>query len=388
MRYGASGTTPGEPMDDGWDGRGGVGGTWELRSWRGGRRPRPGRRGLRLAAWCAATALLLVISSATYLYLRFDGNVRGVDINGLLGGHRPADPHNGSMDILVLGSDSRSGANREAGGGTDDGTARSDTAMVIHLHRGHRDASIVSIPRDTLVDRPACRKPDGTDVPAASGVMFNEAYGAGGPACAVRTVETMTGVRMDHYAEVDFTGFQRLVDALGGVKITTARDIADDKSHLRLKAGTHLLDGRQALGLVRTRHGVGDGSDLGRVRLQQAFIRALADRVNSLGLLTSPSRLYTVADSATGALTTDSELASVQALVEFAERLKHLRSERIVMVTMPVRYDVDDPNRVVPYVSEDRQVWAALRADRPIPRAVVRGSAAQDPTAAAVFGAG
>jgi LCP family protein required for cell wall assembly len=373
-------------MDDGRDGLGGVGGTWELRSWRGGRRPRPTNRGLRLAAWCAATALLVVISTATYLYLRFDGNVRGVDINGLLGGNRPADPHNGSMDLLMLGSDSRSGANREAGGGTDDGSARSDTAMVIHLHQGHRKASIVSIPRDTLVDRPACRKPDGAEVPAASGVMFNEAYAAGGPACAVRTVEAMTGIRMDHYAEVDFTGFQRLVDALGGVRITTTRDIADDKSHLRLTAGTHLLDGRQALGLVRTRHGVGDGSDLGRLRLQQAFVRALVDRVNSLGLLTSPSNLYAAADSATGALTTDSELASVRALAEFAESVKDLRSQRIVMVTMPVRYDADNANRVVPYVSKDRQVWAALRADRPIPRAAVRGSAAEDPTAAPVAG--
>lgn len=371
-------------MDDGRHGTGDTGGTWELRRWRGTRRPRAG--GLRLATWCTAGIVLLAFGALGYVYLKLDGNLRGVDINALLGGDRPADVDNGSMDILVLGSDSRSGANQKAGGGTDDGTARSDTAMIFHLHHGHRSASVVSIPRDTLIDRPPCRKPDGSPAPAASDVMFNEAYAVGGPACAIKTVETMSGIRMDHYVEIDFTGFQHLVDGLGGVPITTTKDIADHDSHLRLKAGTHVLDGRQALGLVRTRHGVGDGSDLGRVRLQQAFLRALAERVDSLGLLTSPAKLYDIADTATSSLTTDTELASVRALVGLAESMKDLGPERIAMVTMPVRYDVDDPNRVVPYPSKDRQVWAALRADRAIPRSALRGSAAEDSSTTALVG--
>jgi LCP family protein required for cell wall assembly len=382
-------------MDDGTDGTGGsggtgapdwTGGTWELRKWRGRRRPRP--RGLWLATWCTAGIVLLAFGAIGYLYARFDGNIRGIDINALLGGDRPADSDNGSLDILVLGSDSRSGANREAGGGPDDGSARSDTAMIVHLYEGHRKASVVSIPRDTLVDRPTCRKPDGAVVPAARGVMFNEAYAVGGPACAVRTVESMSDIRMDHYVEIDFSGFERLVDALGGVKVTTRADIADEDSHLRLKAGTHVLDGEQALGLVRTRHGVGDGSDLGRVRLQQAFVRALVERVDSLGLLTSPTSLYDVADAATSSLTTDSELASVRGLVELAESMRDLKADRITLVTMPVRYDAVHPNRVVPYVSKDRQVWAALRADRSIPAEALQGSAAEDPTMATVVAPG
>lgn len=362
----------------------GTGGTWELRDLRG-RSPARARL-MRIATLCAVGAVLLALGAASYLYVRFDGNIKAIDINALLGGDRPADPDNGSTDILVLGSDSRSGDNRETGGGTDDGTARSDTAMIVHLYEGHREASVVSIPRDTLIDRPACRKPEGGWAPAATGVMFNESYSVGGPACAVRTVETMTGIRMDHYIEVDFTGFAHLVDALGGVRVTTTRDIDDDKSHLRLKAGTHVLDGKQALGLVRTRHGVGDGSDLGRVRLQQAFLKALVERVDSLGVLTSPTRLYAIADTATSALTTDSELASVRGLVGLAESMRELSPDRMVMATMPVRFDVNDPNRVVPYLSKDRQVWDALRADRPIPRSALRGSAAEDPTTAAVVG--
>ena len=122
--------------------------------------------------------------------------------------------------------------------------------------------------------------------------MFNTAYEVGGPACAVKTVEQMSGIRMDHYVEVDFTGFKKLIDALGGVPVTTNKPIKDDKSHLDLQAGKHTLNGEQALGLVRTRHGVvGDGSDLGRIQLQQAFIKALIGQVKSVGVFSNPAKL-------------------------------------------------------------------------------------------------
>ncbi|MDX2645193.1 LCP family protein [Streptomyces sp. PA03-1a] len=342
------------------------------------RRRSPRRRALRITAWVVATFLLLATTAVGCLYLKLNGNIRGIDINALLGRDRPADVDNGSMDILVLGSDSRSGSNQKAGGGQDDGTARSDTAMIVHVYQGHHRASVVSIPRDTLVDRPACAEPGGGTAPPRRGEMFNEAYSIGGPACAVKTAETMTGIRMDHYIEVDFSGFQHLIDALGGVTVTTSQAISDNRSHLHLPAGTHHLDGKQALGLVRTRHGVGDGSDLGRIRLQQAFLSALVDRVNSIGLLSSPTRLYEIADTATGAITTDSELASVKKLVGLGESLKDLGSKDINMVTMPVRYDPADPNRVLPIPDQAEQVWAALRADKPIPRSATKGSAGDD----------
>jgi LCP family protein required for cell wall assembly len=330
----------------------------------------PRRKALRVAAWTAAMAVLLALTGAGYIYVKLNGNIKGVDINGALGTDRPTNFDNGSMDILVLGSDSRSGANKKAGGGDDDGTARSDTAMIVHIYKGHKKATVVSIPRDTLVDRPSC-----TGAAAAKGAMFNTAYAVGGPACAVKTVESMTGIRMDHYIEVDFTGFEHLIDALGGVKVTTAQDIDDNDSHLHLKAGTHTLTGKQALGLVRTRHGVGDGSDLGRIKLQQAFVKALIDRIDSLGLLTSPTKLFKVADTATGAITTDSDLASVGDLVGLAQSVEGLSSKHVSMVTMPVTYDPADPNRVVPLRAKADQVWAALRADRAVPKSATTGSA-------------
>jgi anionic cell wall polymer biosynthesis LytR-Cps2A-Psr (LCP) family protein len=180
---------------------------------------------------------------------------------------------------------------------------------------------------------------------------------------------------MDHYLEVDFAGFQKLIDELGGVRVTTTRDIRDPDSHLDLEAGTHRLDGEQALGLVRTRHGVGDGSDLGRIQLQQAFVKALVDQVGHIGLFTSPKKLYALADTATKAVTTDSDLGSVNALVSFAGGLKGITPADLTMVTLPVRYDPADPNRVIVAGTKAQQVWTALKNDRPIPRAATEGTA-------------
>ncbi|GAB2827312.1 LCP family protein [Streptomyces chlorus] len=325
--------------------------------------------GLKAMAWTAAAILVLGGAGVGYVYVRLNGNLTSIDIGRLLGTDRPEKAGNGSENILVLGSDTRSGGNQKLGGGADNGSARSDTAMIVHVHEGHKKASVVSVPRDTIVDRPECTDTEGAAHPAANGVMFNSVYTTGGAACAVKTVESMTDLRMDHYLEVDFSGFRELVDELGGVEITTTKDIDDPDSHLELAAGTHRLDGAQALGLVRTRHGVGDGSDLGRIQLQQAFVRALAQQVKDIGLFTDPKKLYDIADTATRTVTTDSDLGSVNSLMAFAGGLRDIDPAGLHMVTMPVRYDPADPNRVLPQKEKARLVWDALRNDEPIPRA-------------------
>ncbi|MFD3927390.1 LCP family protein [Streptomyces sp. NPDC058614] len=333
------------------------------------------RKGLLITAWVAAGIVVLGGTGAGYLYFKLNGNIKSVDINQALGTDRPTKVDNGSENILVLGSDTRSGSNEKLGGGTDDGSARSDTAMVVHVYEGHKSASVVSIPRDTLVERPSCTDANGVTHDAASEVMFNSAYSTGGAACAVKTVESMSGIRMDHYIEVDFSGFQKLIDDLGGVKITTTQDINDPDSHLNLTAGTHTLNGEQALGLVRTRHGVGDGSDLGRIQLQQAFIKALMNQVKSIGLLTSPTKLLELADTATNAITTDSDLKSVNDLVSFAGGLKGISSSKMTMVTMPVQYDSANANRVLIDEAKDKLVWDALKNDQVIPKSATEGTA-------------
>ncbi|MEV5879176.1 LCP family protein [Streptomyces sp. NPDC052101] len=353
------------------------GGSGPRKGGKGRRRKAPSgsRRALRVTAWTLAGVVVLGGAGIGYVYFKLNGNIKSVDIDQALGNDRPRKIDNGSENILVLGSDSRSGSNKKLGGGVDDGSARSDTAMIVHVYEGHKKASVVSIPRDTLVDRPVCTDTKGTTHPAASGAMFNESYGTGGAACAVKTVESITGIRMDHYLEVDFEGFQRLIDDLGGVPVTTTKNIDDPQSHLSLKAGTHTLTGEQALGLVRTRHGVGDGSDLGRIQLQQAFVKALINQVEHVGVFTSPKKLYDLADTATKTVTTDSDLGSVNSLIDFADGLKGIGSNHMTMVTMPVQYDPADPNRVVMARSKAQLVWDALKNDRPIPKAATEGTA-------------
>ncbi|QHC25444.1 LCP family protein [Streptomyces sp. GS7] len=332
------------------------------------------RRALTVTLCALVGAVLLGGAGLGYVYFKLNGNLKGVDINAALGQDRPKNVDNGSMDILVMGSDSRAGKNGEYG--KDEGGARSDTAMVVHVFKGHQKASVVSIPRDTLVTRPSCTK-DGRTVPAERRAMFNTAFEVGGPACAVKTVESMSGIRMDHFVEVDFTGFKKLIDALGGVDITTTKPINDRYSHLHLQPGKHTLNGEDALGLVRTRHGVpgGDGSDLGRIQLQQTFVKALMNQVRNVGVLTNPAKLYSIADTATKAVTTDTDLNSVPQLTGLAKTLGGITSDHIEMVTLPVEYDPVNPSRVLPLTEQGRLVWDALRNDQDIPKSALKGSA-------------
>ncbi|AYV29952.1 LCP family protein [Streptomyces sp. CJ_13] len=347
------------------------------------RKPPARRRALGVAAWSAAGVVLLGGAGLGYYYVKFNGNLKTVDIDAALGSDRPRNVDNGSMDILVLGSDSRGGANSEYGR-DDGGSARSDTAMIIHLYEGHEKASVVSIPRDTMINRPSCATSEGKTDPGSSRAMFNESFTVGGAACAVKTVEKMSGIRMDHYIEVDFTGFKKIIDKLGGVEVTTTKPIKDGASHLNLAAGTNKLNGEQALGLVRTRKSVGDGSDLGRIQLQQAFIKALIKQVKGIGVFDNPKRLLDVADTATKAITTDKSLGDVKSLMGFAQSLQGIDAGDMQMITLPVAGDPRDLNRVVPLTKESKLVWDSLLADKPIPAEATENSAGDKGTAGSI----
>ncbi|WP_405870016.1 MULTISPECIES: LCP family protein [unclassified Streptomyces] len=338
-------------------------------------RPR-GRRStvLKIAGLTVAGLLVVGAGAAGWAYWHLNNNIKSVDINSALGDDRPAKAvttpaasasatplPTGSLNILVLGSDSRSGkANKALGGGSSSG-ARSDTAMVVHIDAGRSSATVVSIPRDTLVTRPSCPLKSGGSTAVTYGAMFNSAYSVGGAVCAVKTVESITDVRMDHYIEIDFSGFAKLVNALGGVTVTTDQDIDDDDSHLHLAAGTHKLNGKQALALARTRHGIGDGSDLGRIGLQQKLVKALLEQISSTSLFTDPAKLYTVAEAVTSSLTTDTGLDSLSELVDLGRSLKGLSADDVKTVMMPVVTAPSDPNRVVAKEPAASALWESLR---------------------------
>ncbi|MFE1291950.1 LCP family protein [Streptomyces sp. NPDC058751] len=345
----------------------------------GGRRragpERTGGRRIGRKILLGLTVLVLAAGGTGYwLYSGLDGNIKGVDLDKAIGDDRPAKLPTSGQNILVLGSDSRAGANAALKTGDVSG-ARSDTALVMHIPEGRQKAVAVSIPRDTLVTRPECTEDDGTKVPSAKRVMFNSVYSQVGSACVVKTVEQISGIRMDHYMEIDFAGFKDLVDAIGGVTVTVDKDIRDNSSGLDLTAGTHRLDGTQSLQFVRTRHGVGDGSDLGRIGLQQQFMTALLSEIKQQDLLGSPAKTYGIADSLTQALTTDSELASLTALAEFGRSMNGVDPATMETIMLPVAYDKADPNRVVAAEPQASALWKALRTDSEVPESAKKSPA-------------
>ena len=337
---------------------------------------RPSRRHRVWRGLLLGLLVLVLAAGGTgwWLYHDLDANLGNVDIDKALGDHRPAKLPESGQNILVLGSDSRAGANAALGTGHVSG-ARSDTTLVIHIPDGRARATAVSIPRDTLVTRPECVGRSGSTLPSAHRVMFNSVYSLAGPACVVKTVEAMSGIRMDHYMEIDFAGFTDLVDALGGVDVTTDQAIDDTRTGLHLPAGTHHLDGRQSLRFVRTRHGIGDGSDLGRIGLQQQFLMAVLSKVKQQQILTSPTKLYRVADAATKSLTTDSGIGSLTKLAEFGKSLKAIDPDTLQTLMLPVAYDTQDRNRVVAAQPQADELWKALRADKPVPASAKRSPA-------------
>ncbi|MEU5894622.1 LCP family protein [Streptomyces venezuelae] len=338
-----------------------------------GSRRKPRKKALRYVAWGALGLVLAGGGGVAYAWQHLDGNIQGTDVDAALGHDRPAEQRDGSMNILLLGSDSRAGTHGRYGAGVQG--ARADTAMVLHVDKTHQKASVVSIPRDTMVERPQCVTSHGAAA-GAQQAMFNSSYQVGGPACTVKTVEQMSGLRMDHYLEVDFKGFQKLIDELGGVDITTHKAIKDPNSGLSLTAGKHTLKGEDALALVRTRHGVGDGSDLGRIQLQQAFIKALIHRADTVDPLSNPAKAYGLADTATKTVSADSDLASADKLLGLAKDLKGVGPDDTDMVTMPVTYDAQDAGRVLPHDKASHQVWNALRHDKAIPKSATEQSVA------------
>lgn len=334
-----------------------------------------GQRIRRAILWTLLVVVLATAGTGYWLYNRLDDNIESFDIDDAVNGERPEKLATGARDILVLGSDSRSGDNKDLAGGNVGGTARSDTAMVVHIPEGRQKAVAISIPRDTLVSRPECTEKDGTKLPAAERVMFNSVYTSAGPGCVINTVEKMSGVRIDHYMEIDFSGFKELVDAIGGVTVTVDQPIRDKESGLDLTAGSHKLDGTESLAFVRTRHGIGDGSDLGRIGLQQEFMIALLKEVKSQDLLGSPAKSFKIADSLTQSLTTDSGLDSLTKLAEFARSMDGVNPASMETIMLPVAYDKIDPNRVVAAEPQATELWKAIRNDSEIPASAKKSPA-------------
>jgi LCP family protein required for cell wall assembly len=317
--------------------------------------------------WVVAGVVLAVLGVTAFTawsaYQRLNSNIATIDPTDGLGDVRPA-KENQALNVLAIGSDTREGANNVIGG---DSPGLADTTMVVHLSADNTWAAGVSIPRDSMVQMPDCVGPDGRIVPGGLR-QFNAAYPIGGPVCVQRTVESLTGLRIDHFVVVDFVGFVDMVDAVGGVTIYIPEPISDPNSKIYFEAGCQTLDGKQALDYVRVRKGVGggDGSDTGRIERQQAFLTSLIQKVTSSGVLFNPIELYDFLDAVTRSVTTDPGIGSIRSMASVAVRVREIGLESIEFTTVPYEVYPPDPNRVQWAQPEADEMWAKLIADEPL----------------------
>jgi LCP family protein required for cell wall assembly len=266
----------------------------------------------------------------------------------------------GGANILLVGSDTREGQT-QAEAGQDDGS-RNDVTILIHISADHTQMTAVSFPRDLMVDIPACTGTGGATYPAETYQQFNTTLGEG-LGCTVATVESMTGLTIPYAAEITFDGVIEMSNAIGGVDVCVAQAIDDTDSGLVLSAGTHTLEGLQALQFLRTRHGVGDGSDLARISSQQVFLSAMMRKIVSGGTLSSPLKLYGLASAAVKNMTLSTSLSDTTTMVQLGLALKGIDLANVLFVQYPAATDPQNSNRVVPDEATAAILDADLKAD-------------------------
>ncbi|MEY9215310.1 LCP family protein required for cell wall assembly [Thermobifida halotolerans] len=322
------------------------------------------RRGLSLGGWVAVGTTALVIGSSLTAYgAYYDiyGNINQetVDTDAW---DRPTKIE-GALNIMVIGSDVRSGDNAEYGGEVEG--ERPDTLLIAHISPSYDGAILVNLPRDSMVDMPAC-EPNG-DRPGmqAQRGMINSAMNYGGVQCQWKVVEQLTGIHIDHFVSVDFTGFKEMVDAIGGVEMCIPAPVDDPKAKLTLEAGQQTLNGEQALGYMRSRYGQGDGSDLSRIERQQVFLGAMLRKIMSGEIMSSPTSIYSFLGSVTDSITVDDQF-TVDKMTDIAIQMREVDMENIRFVTVPNGAHPDDPNRVAWTQPDADQLFQAIANDTEI----------------------
>nr|WP_229914764.1 LCP family protein [Streptomyces chartreusis] len=335
---------------------------------------RPRRR--RVLRW-SATVLAVVIlgtAGAGYLYYQhLNGNLKKDDLNIGDAKDRAAESEANAagqtpLNILLIGSDARDTEENQKLGGAKEtfgGTPLADVQMLLHVSADRSNMSVVSMPRDTLVDIPKCTDPDSGDVfESRQRTMTNQSLGRGGPGCTVATWEKLTDIHIDHFMMIDFSGVVSMADAIGGVPVCVDKNIhsKDSQGHgsgLKLEKGTTYVKGEQALQWLRTRYGFEDGSDLARAKAQHQYMNSMVRELRKNAKLSNPNKLRKLAEAATNALTVDEGIGTVAKLYDLAGELKKVPTSRITMTTMPNQYvgsrvePTEDATKLFRLVRED-----------------------------------
>jgi len=348
----------------------------------GWRAPRRGRRasqprgrrsrhslGQRAAAWTSVVLVGVLVGGALVAYAKYRSywdSIKRVDVAGLIGPQPPK--YTNAENILLIGSDTRTG---QRGIGGQVGCNCSDTLMLLHISPGRHAITVMNIPRETMVPILACAASDGTPGQTAQPgqlELINAALAFGGPACTWKTFEAVTAIHVDHFIQLDFTGFEKIINDLGGVNICLPFPVSIPQSGLYLSKGKHHVFGREALAFWRTREGVGTGSDLQRIQRDQYEMAALVQGIEHSGLLNSPTKMLRVVRDAADAMTTDTGLDQ-NAMLQIADSLRGITASSVRFVTAP---NVPYPANINDVVFEQPQadtLFTAIAHDSTLPKA-------------------
>lgn len=308
---------------------------------------------------------------------------QSVSMNDDTASMQPIDINAGTaINIMVIGQDTRSGAENAAIGGNDPNAAnnhQSDTNMIVHISADRNHVDIISLPRDSIINAPACNT--GSDIiPARNNVMLNSvfptAYNAThddgiAASCLVNTVNTLTGLDMQQFILVDFSGLSDMINSIDGVDVCIPQDLHDDNTGLDLKRGLQHLDGVQATQYARIRHGLNtDGSDIMRTVRQQHLVKALMHKLKDDSILSNPTKLYNLANAALSHVKMSSGLADVGVITGLAYSLRGMdMSTSVNAITVPTEPYIADPNRVQ-WSDNASKIWDALQTDKPVSQAI------------------
>lgn len=327
---------------------------------------RPVRRLLSYTAMGLAAVLVATVGVATFSVWRLSSNLETVDLSI---GNDTEIPQfqnqQGAFNVLVVGSDSRE--NQESADSSEHDGELNDVTMLLHVHEDHQGATVISFPRDLLVDFPTCppQEEGGFEVPPGSGAQLNTALERGGLPCAVALIESMTGLEIPYVAKITFDGVINMSTAVGGVPVCFAGAISDRRSGLEIpEAGTFDLEGEDALAFLRTRYGIGDGSDLSRISAQRVFMSSLVRKIQSDEVLGSFTSLYRIAQVASENMTLSTSLSDPTTMVGMANVLRQIPLETMQFVTYPVQ---PAGNRVIPDYYTAGLMMEMVRNDEVIP---------------------
>lgn len=333
--------------------------------------PHPFSQLLKVLA--VAVAVVLVSATGVAAYAAYDLTASLTDGAVPLEDQPPVPPDigqiEGGVNLVVAGTDA---CEPDVGGqfgqrctGPDAVGERNDVTMLVNISDNPRRVRVISFPRDLIIPIAECTTEDGS-VRGGGTAMINTAYETGGLNCVVKTVSQLSGLNIQFAAKVTWGGVIQITDAIGGVDVCLTRGINDPQAGLDLPAGISTISGSTALGFLRTRYGIGDGSDLSRIGNQQQYMSRLARKLVSEETLSNPGTLYRLATTALDNVTPTTSLTNPLTLVQIALAVNEVPFEDITFLQFPVNDDPNDRNRVVPNRSAAEALWAALETNQPL----------------------